>query len=78
ADRPRPVHKPSPAWAYGPDAQSFDARWSQQKSTADRAARKAKYQASRGAPTELKRDAPRSPSKAFNGSTSKTIKAKSR
>ncbi|WP_420331715.1 hypothetical protein [Oceanicaulis alexandrii] len=50
-DRPKPVQRPSPALAHGPDGTSFNARWQAERrdaaKDADRNARKAAFKAKR-------------------------------
>ena len=46
-DRPHPAPRPSPDLAQGSDAESFNARWSAEKSEADRATRRSAYEAKR-------------------------------
>lgn len=50
-DRPKPVQRPSPALAHGPDGTSFNARWQAERrdadKDADRNARKATFKAKR-------------------------------
>ena len=52
-DRPKPVQRPSPALAHGPDGSSFNARWQAERrdaaNDADRQARKADFKAKRQA-----------------------------
>jgi hypothetical protein len=46
-DQPKPVQRPSPALAHGPDAASFNARWQGERDAANREARKAAFKAQR-------------------------------
>lgn len=56
-DRPKPVQRPSPALAHGPDGSGFNARWQAERQSAandaardaDRDARKADFKAKRQA-----------------------------
>lgn len=52
-DRPKPVQRPSPALAHGPDGTSFNARWQAERrdaaNDAARKARKADFKAKRQA-----------------------------
>lgn len=61
-DRPRPVQRPSPALAHGPDGTSFNARWQAERQNAandaarqsDRDARKANFKAKRQAQSHIR------------------------
>lgn len=51
-DQPKPVQRPSPALAHGPDAASFNARWQGERDAANREARKANFKAKRQTPSQ--------------------------
>lgn len=53
-DRPKPVQRPGPALAQGPDGAAFNARWRAEQAVASREARKAEFKADRRAQSQFR------------------------